>query len=121
MYANQSLQGLYPISKIGNKYLLILKTELPKVGKQLGVLSVKIDLSRSEITTPIDLEKHLKFNPWEEITDSKEREEVIVNIQKQFDITTIEEQIINPLIGIKGKIFVSSLLKKNQDFYFMFL
>lgn len=88
----------YPIAKIGYSYLLILKSELNRVGKQLGVMSVKIDLSGSEITPPIDLEKHLRFNPWEEITDSKEREKVIVNIQKQFDITTIEEKIINSLI-----------------------
>lgn len=111
------LEKLYPICKLGNSFLIILKEKLPIVGKQLGVMSVQIDLSNSEITPPIDLEKHLKFNPWEEITDLKEREEVIRLIQNRFDRITINEQIINPLLGIMEKVYISGLLSQNQEFY----
>lgn len=111
------LKELYPICKLGNSFLIILKENLPKVGKQLGIMSVQIDLSKSEITPPVDLEKHLKFNPWEEITDLKERDEVIGKIQNHFDRISINEQIINPLLGILEKVYISGLLSQNQDFY----
>lgn len=113
------LTYLYPICKLGSSILLVRKDDLPFVGKGLGVMSVKVDFSTSEFFDPVDLEIHLKFNPWEEIFDSRERENYIVLIQKQFQQDIINEQIINPLFGIMEKIYVSALLKNNQDFYSM--
>ena len=120
MSNSQFMKEIYPIAKIGNSFLLINKSELRKVGKGLGVLSIKADISSLEIHKAIDLERHLKFNPWEEITDAKERERILSQIQKQFDNIIIKEKIINPLNGIKEKVYISGLLRQCQNFYFVF-
>jgi agmatine deiminase len=117
MNNSQFMKDIYPIAKLGNSYLLINKYELHKVGKGLGVLSIKIDISNLEINKAIDLERHLKFNPWEEIVDAKERERILSQIQQQFENETIIDKIISPLNGIKEKVYISNLLDQCQNFY----
>ena len=45
----------------------------------------------------IELEKHLKFNPWEEISEN-EREEVLKELGTKFSDQEILEKVIEPLV-----------------------
>ncbi len=117
MRNSQIMEDIYPIAKLGNSYLLINKSELHKVGKGFGITSIKVDISSLEIHKAVDLERHLKFNPWEDITDAKERNKILSFVPQQFDSKTIMEKIINPLRGEKEKVYISGLLKQCQNFY----
>ena len=71
MNYSQFSEDICPIAILGKSSLLIKKSDLNSIGKDLGILSVEVDVAKFEIFKAIDLEKHLKFNPWEEITDDK--------------------------------------------------
>jgi len=113
----QFKQAIYPIAKLGDNYLLILKSELSKVGKGLGVLAIKIEMMGLEIFKPEDLERHLKFNPWEEILSENEREIILNRIENILSEDLIQKKILNPLNGGKEQVYISSLLRKEQGFY----
>ena len=53
--------------------LITNKADLSYVGKERAfeVKCVQMDLKRGTIDSIIELEKHLKFNPWEEINDDE--------------------------------------------------
>lgn len=62
-----------PIAKLGdNKILVVKESDLPKIGDEkhaLQVLVVLVDFQRKEVLGPELLERHLKMNPWEQITE----------------------------------------------------
>ena len=110
-------EAIYPIAKLGDDCLLILKSQLAEVGKGLGVLAVRIGMEDLHIYRPEDLERHLKFNPWEEIFSENEREVILNKIENVLTEDLIQKRILNPLFGKKEPVYISSLLRQDQAFY----
>lgn len=92
------MNEIYPVAKLGDQILIINKDDLPYIGKEraLEVECVKVDLKRGVIDPIIELEKHLKFNPWEEIND-EERNIILQILNTKFSDKDILEKIIEPL------------------------
>ena len=69
------------------------------VGKEraLEVKCIQVDLKRKTINPIIELEKHLKFNPWEELND-RERNNALQELGERFSDQEILEKIIEPLV-----------------------
>jgi len=90
---------IYPIAKLGDSILIINKTDLPYIGEEraLEVKCVKADLHDRKIDAPIELEKHLKFNPWEEITEEDERNVFLQILNTKFSDDDILNKIMEPL------------------------
>ena len=67
------MNEIYPIAKLGDLILIINKDDLPYVGKDnaLEIKCVKVDLKHGLIDSVMELEKHLKFNPWEELSETE--------------------------------------------------
>ena len=101
------MNEIYPVAKLGYQILIINKNDLFFVGKEraLEVKCIKVDLKHKAIDPLIELEKHLKFNPWEEIPD-KEREMTLQELGSKFSDEEILEKIMEPLAG--------SLIKSSQ-------
>ena len=93
------MNEIYPVAKLGYQILIINKDDLPFVGKEraLEVKCIKVDLKHGVIDPLIELEKHLKFNPWEEITD-KGREVILQELGSKFSDEEILEKIMEPLV-----------------------
>lgn len=94
------MNEIYPVAKLGNQILIINKDDLPFIGKERAfeVKCIKVDLKHRMIDPIVELEKHLKFNPWEEISDN-ERESVLKELGAIFSDQEILEKIMEPLIG----------------------
>jgi len=94
------MNEIYPVAKLGYQILIINKDDLPFVGKEraLEVKCIKVDLKHGVIDPLIELEKHLKFNPWEEIPD-KEREMTLQELGSKFSDEEILGKIMEPLTG----------------------
>ena len=92
------MNEIYPIAKLGNQILIVNKDDLPFIGKEraLEVKCIKVDLKHKAIDPLIELEKHLKFNPWEEITD-QERDIILQELSSKFSDEEILEKIMEPL------------------------
>ena len=92
------MNEIYPVAKLGYQILIINKDDLPFVGKEraLEVKCIKVDLKHGVIDPLIELEKHLKFNPWEEVTD-KERDIILQELGSKFSDEEILEKIMEPL------------------------
>lgn len=92
------MNEIYPIAKLGDQVLIVNKYDLPYIGKEraLEVKCIKIDLKNNRIDSIIELEKHLKFNPWEEINEDK-RNIILKILNTKFSDTEIIEKIIKPL------------------------
>jgi len=92
-------ETIYPIAQMGDEVLLVLKENLPYIGKKnaLKVQCVFIDLMGRRIQDPIGIEYHLKFNPWEEITDDAKRTMIRKLIETRFSDSDILEKIVKPL------------------------
>ncbi|MCA9369474.1 hypothetical protein KC721_04190 [Candidatus Woesebacteria bacterium] len=90
---------IYPIAKLADLLLVINKSDVTKLGnprKQATVKAIKIDTTKRVINEPHPLELHLKFNPWEEILDLKERNSYISMLLSLFsknEILDIEKQL----------------------------
>ena len=89
---------IYPIAKLADQVLVINKHDVPKLGteEQAKVTAIKIDTTKRVINEPHPLELHLKFNPWEEILDLKERNSYIAMLLSLFsknEIIDIEKQL----------------------------
>jgi len=102
--------NIFPVFWFGDEVLLIKNSDLPMMGKQLGVLAVKIDLKECKISPElIDLERYLKFGYWYEIVKEEERKRVIGIIKERFIALDINNSVVKPLISknrketIKGK------------------
>ena len=93
------MNEIYPIAKLGNRVLIINKDDLSFVGKEraLEVKCITVDLKHGVVDPIIELEKHLKFNPWEEISEN-EREEVLKELGTKFSDQEILEKVIEPLV-----------------------
>ncbi len=93
------MNEIYPIAKLSQQILLINKDDIPYIGKEraLEVKCIRIDFDQKSIDTPIELEKHLKFNPWEEINEI-ERQEFLQKLGEMFSDEDILEKIIKPLL-----------------------
>lgn len=92
------MNEIYPVAKLGNEVLIVNKSDLSFLGKEraLEVKCVKVDLKHKAISQIIELEKHLKFNPWEEITD-EERNAILQELGAKFSDEEILEKIMEPL------------------------
>ena len=92
------MSELYPIAKLGERILIINKDDLAFVGKERAfeVKCVQVDLRNHAIDPVLELEKHLKFNPWEEIGGG-ERAGIVQQIRAAFSEQEIQEKIIQPL------------------------
>lgn len=92
------MNEIYPIAKLGNQVLIVNKEDLPFIGREraLEVKCIKVDLKHMVIDPIIELEKHLKFNPWEEISEN-ERETVLKELGAKFSDQEILGKIMEPL------------------------
>ena len=93
------MNEIYPIAKLGRQILIVNKDDLLFVGKEraLEVKCIQVDLKRKTINPIIELEKHLKFNPWEELND-RERNNALQELGERFSDQEILEKIIEPLV-----------------------
>jgi len=93
------MDNLYPLAKLGSLILMINKSDKDFIGgeRALEVMSVQIDLDKKTIFEIMPLEKHLKFNPWEEIVEEAERELVFKVINNKFSDNDIKEKIVDIL------------------------
>ena len=78
---------MYPIAKPGNKILIVNKNDVPFIGKARGlevICIIQVDFKHTRIYSIIELERPLKFNPWEKITEQRRERcvfaEVTVNL-----------------------------------------
>lgn len=92
------MNEIYPIAKLGDRILIVNKDDVPYIGKERAfeVKCVQIDLRHKTIDPIIELEKHLKFNPWEEISE-EERGIILQNLNTKFSDRDILEKIMEPL------------------------
>lgn len=93
------MENLYVVARIDDELLIINKSDLPYIGKKraLEVMCIKIDLKTKVIDSLLELEKHLKFSPWEEIMEGEEREILVKQINNKFSDKDIQEKIVKPL------------------------
>jgi hypothetical protein len=93
------MNEIYPIAKLGDNVLIINKDDLLYIGKERAfeVKCIKVDLNHKTIDSIIELEKHLKFNPWEEIVTEEERIVILQNLNTKFSDNDILAKIIEPL------------------------
>ena len=73
-----------PIAKLGKRVLIAQESDIPKIGtnEALEVLVEQWDLETGQLEGEYKLEQLLKFNPWEDVTDSNEINEIIVELKK---------------------------------------
>lgn len=92
------MNEIYPVAKLGDQVLIVNKDDLPYIGKEKAfeVRCIRVDLRHRTIDPIIELEKHLKFNPWEEISQD-ERGIILQNINTRFSDQDILEKIMEPL------------------------
>jgi len=60
-----------PIAQLENSVLVVKADDVPMIGKgveSLDVEAVVVDLDKGEVSGLELLERHLKFNPWEEVS-----------------------------------------------------
>ena len=94
------MNEIYPIAKLGDQILIINKNDLSYIGKERAfeVKCIKVNLKHMTIDSIIELEKHLKFNPWEEIPTEDERDIVLQILSTKFSDEEILKKIIQPLV-----------------------
>lgn len=92
------MNEIYPVAKLGSQVLIVNKDDLLFIGKEraLEVKCIKVDLKHGVIDSIIELEKHLKFNPWKEIGED-ERETILKELGAKFSDQEILEKIMEPL------------------------
>jgi len=86
--------NIYPIAKLGNEYLVINKDDLNNHSGDVKCVDVNLDYKK--IYPPLEIQKHLKFNPWEELNES-ESNEALSKILDTFSSESIFERIAKPL------------------------
>ena len=89
----------FPIAKLGSRVLIVNKSDLPFVGKErwLEVMCIQVNFRHGTIDSVFELEKHFKFNPWENFRDEEERDAVLQEIKSTFSDKDISERIAEPL------------------------
>ena len=93
------MNEIYPIAKLGDQILIVNRDDLVYIGKKRAfeVKCIKVDLKHGAIDPIIELEKHLKFNPWEEVSEN-ERDAILQNLSAKFSDQEILEKIMEPLV-----------------------
>lgn len=93
------MNEIYTVAKLGDQILLVNKNDLSYIGKEraLEVKCIKVDLHHRTIEPIIELERHLKFNPWEEISE-EHRDAILQNIITKFSEREVLEKIVKPLV-----------------------
>ena len=92
------MNTIYPIATLGDQALIVNKDDVPFIGKDraLEVMCIQVDFRHTKIYPPIELEKHLKFNPWNEM-DGTTRDEALKKLHTTFSPEDITENIEEPL------------------------
>lgn len=93
------MNTIYPIARRDYHRLIVNKDDLPFIGgkRALEVMCIQADLKNAVIDSDsIELEKHLKFNPWEEIVE-EDRDAALQELQSVFSNEAILEKIVKPL------------------------
>ncbi len=104
MKSNYSVNEVLPICKRGEELLIMCKSDLHRIGKGLGVLTIVVNLKQFSISAElIDLEKHLKFGDWTEIEAEEERAEALRAIIQSFKPKEVSDLIVKPLISKNRK------------------
>ena len=93
------MNEIYLIAKLGNAILIVNKADLAYIDKERAfeVKCIVVDLAERTIDPPEGLEKHLKFNPWEEITNPDERMVLLQVLNNKFSDAEILQKILQPL------------------------
>ncbi len=94
------MNEIYPVARLGSQILIINSDDLPYIGKErsLEVKCVEVDMRRMAIDEVIELERLLKFNPWEEMGED-ERDVVLRELADRFSDEDILKRIVEPLAG----------------------
>ena len=85
---------IYPIATLPDLVLVINARDLSKLDggvDQATVKAIKVDIRNKRFNEPILLDQHLKFNPWEEITDPDQRDVYQARLRTLFS----EAQILD--------------------------
>ncbi len=92
------MNELYPVAKLGDEVLVVNKEDLLYIGKERAadVKCVNVDLKHKAVSSITELEKHLKFNPWEE-TNEEQRTAILQSLASTFSDQELLEKIIEPL------------------------
>ena len=92
------MNEIYIIAKLGDLILIINNGDLKRIGKETKpeVKCIKVDLRNKTINPAVELEKHLKFNPWEETTENKQHI-FLQNLYLSFPKQDILKKLIEPL------------------------
>ena len=89
------------IARLGNfdEVIFVNKNDIQFIGKQraMEVMCIRVDMNNKTIDAPTELEKHFKFNPWEEIARDEEKKEVMDKIISAFGDKVLSEKILTPL------------------------
>lgn len=77
-----------PIAKLGKRVLIAKEADVPRIGKEqaIEVMVEQWDLETGQLEGEFRLEQLLKFNPWEDITDIGEIEEVKARLGRNPEI-----------------------------------
>jgi len=93
------MENLHIAARLDDEILIVNKGDLPYIGKEraLEVMCITVDLEKKKIGQILELEKHLKFNAWEEVMEDEEREILARQLNTKFADQEIQEKIIAPL------------------------
>jgi hypothetical protein len=86
------------VAKLYDKIMLTRREDVELLGtnKSLDVECVVVDLKRRSIEPPWPYEQHMKFNPWEDVTEEEEKMLLEV-LYTKFRDQEIYQKILIPL------------------------
>ena len=92
------MNTLYPIATLGSQILIVNEGDISFIGgeRALEVMCIQVDFRHAKIYPIIALEKHFKFNPWEELSDTGRRE-ALQKLHTTFSDEDIAKNITGPL------------------------
>lgn len=86
------------VAKLGDRVLAIHSGDSANLpANSARVWCVPVDLRKKEIGPVWELDKHLKFNPWEEILSEEERLVIGKTVNRVFSDADITSKIVEPL------------------------
>jgi hypothetical protein len=94
------MKRIVPIARLGSSLLFINIDDIEKIGSKnaLDITCVYVDTKKHYIAELSNLETHLKFNPWEEISNNH-KEKYLNKVLSQFSQEEISNKIISPLLN----------------------
>jgi len=89
------MNRLYVLAKLGDLLCLVLKNDLEylNTGRSFDVFCVVVNLKTLEVQSPLEFEKHFKFNPWNTSILDEERISLLSQLKETFSdeiLTNIE-------------------------------